>query len=193
MEQDTASLAERAAAGDAGAVEILLTRHLPDLRAFVRVHMSRELRARESSSDLVQSVCREVLQHIGRFRHPSEGAFKHWLFTSALRKISNRARSLGRRKREVGRERSTGQESSLAAVYARISSPSRIAGRLEDAERLESALDELTDEQREVLVLAHLVGLSRGEIAEKLGKSEVAVRGLLHRAMARLAVLLGSQ
>lgn len=195
MEQDSASLAERIAAGDAEAVEILLTRHLPSLRAFVRVHMSPKLRARESSSDLVQSVCREVLEHLERFQHPSESAFKHWLFTTALRNISNRARSLKSLKRDADRElipASAGaSDDTLDAVYARISTPSRIAGRREETEHLESALDRLTDEQREVLVLAHLVGMSRAEIGDKLGKSEVAVRGLLHRAMARLSILLG--
>lgn len=38
--------------------------------------------------------------------------------------------------------------------------------------------------------LAHVVGLSRAEIAERLGKSEGAVRVLLHRALARLADVL---
>lgn len=193
--QDTASLAERAAAGDGEAVEILLTRYLPSLRAFVRTRMSPRLRARESSSDLVQSVCREVLAHLDRFRHPSEGAFKHWLFTTAQRKVSNRARSLEGLKREAGREQPVAvpagaSEDALGDVYARISTPSRILGRREEIERLECAIDRLTSEQREVLVLAHLVGLSRAEIGAELDKSEVAVRGLLHRAMARMAILL---
>jgi RNA polymerase sigma-70 factor (ECF subfamily) len=195
LEEDPAILARRAAEGDAAAVEQLLVRYLPSLRAFVRAHMAPSLRARESSSDLVQSVCREVLAHLDRFQHPGEGAFKHWLFTTAQRKIANRARDLGRLKRDARREVPLGPESgdgALGQVYARISSPSRAAARREDLERFEAALDQLQGEQREVLLLAHLVGLSRAEIGARLGKTEVAVRGLLHRATARLSMLLGA-
>ena len=49
------------------------------------------LRARESGSDLVQSVCREILAQAHRFQHPSESAFRRWLYTTAMRKISDRA------------------------------------------------------------------------------------------------------
>ena len=38
--------------------------------------------------------------------------------------------------------------------------------------------------------LAHLVGLSRAEVGQQMDKTEEAVRSLLHRAKARLAMLL---
>ncbi|MEA2395701.1 MAG: hypothetical protein QOJ82_3592 [Solirubrobacteraceae bacterium] len=43
------------------------------------------------------------------------------------------------------------------------------------------ALEGLTEEQRSVLVLRHVVGLAPGEIAERMGKSEDAIHGLHHR------------
>jgi RNA polymerase sigma-70 factor (ECF subfamily) len=46
---------------------------------------------------------------------------------------------------------------------------------------LRQALDLLPDDQREVLVLRHIVGLSPLEIADTLGKSESSVHGLHHR------------
>jgi RNA polymerase sigma-70 factor, ECF subfamily len=51
---------------------------------------------------------------------------------------------------------------------------------------LTHALDLLPHEQRHVLVLRHIAGLSPGEIAEKLGKSESAVHGLHHRGRGAL-------
>ncbi|MBL8748191.1 MAG: sigma-70 family RNA polymerase sigma factor [Planctomycetes bacterium] len=186
-------LVERAAAGDQAAVERLLEMHLPSVRAFVRAHMGRQLRARESSSDIVQSVCRELLMHQDRFRHPSEGAFAAWLFTTARRKISNRVRDMERQKRDVGREETGGEEvdiAELGAAYTRFSSPSASVMRREEIERLENAMDALTPEHREVLTLAHLAGLSRKEIAEQIDSTEEAVRSMLHRAMARLSLLL---
>lgn len=186
-------LAERAAQGDRAAVERLLELHLPAVRAFVRAHMSRQLRAKESSSDIVQSVCRELLTHQERFRHPSEGAFAAWLFTTARRKIQKRVRDLDRQKRDVAREQPGGDDVDLAVVgsaYARFSSPSASIMRREEIERLEAALEQLTPEHREVLTLAHLAGLSRAEIADQIGSNEEAVRAMLYRAMAKLSLLL---
>ena len=62
--------------------------------------------------------------------------------------------------------------------------------RAEEVERFERAFEELSEEHREVISLAHLVGLSRAEIAVELDKTEVAVRSLLYRGLARLAELL---
>jgi RNA polymerase sigma factor (sigma-70 family) len=63
----------------------------------------------------------------------------------------------------------------------------------EEVERVEEAFDELTPEHREVLTLAHVLGLSRREIGEQMGKSEEAVRALLHRAMVRLSTVLAQR
>ena len=46
----------------------LLVPHLPDLRSFVRRRVGDLIRSRESSLDLVQSVCREMLENRSRFR-----------------------------------------------------------------------------------------------------------------------------
>lgn len=46
---------------------------------------------------------------------------------------------------------------------------------------LRSALETLTREQRDVIVLRFVLGLSPVEIAERLGRTEDAVRGLQHR------------
>lgn len=193
MTDDTLVLAQRAASGDEQALATLLARHLPAMRAYVRAHMGPQLRAHESSSDLVQSVCRELLTHQERFQFPGEQQFLAWLYTTARRKISNRARDLGREKRDARREVGGLGESALAelgAAYAQVSSPSGRALRAEEIARLEAAIDQLQPEQREVVTLAHLAGLSRAEIAVQMGKTEEAVRSLLHRAKARLAILL---
>ncbi len=190
---DDLELAQRAARGDDQALAVLLQRHLPAIRAYVRTHMAPHLRARESVSDVVQSVCRELLTHQERFQHPGDSGFVAWLYTTARRKIQNRARDLGRDKRDFGRELAGLSESAVAELggaYARISSPSGRALRQEEIARLEAAIDQLPEEQREVVTLAHLVGLSRAEIGVQMGRTEEAVRALLHRAKARLAILL---
>jgi RNA polymerase sigma-70 factor (ECF subfamily) len=189
----TLELARLAAAGDQKALDTLLEQSLPTVRAFVRAHMGAKLRARESASDVVQSVCRELLTRKDRFQHPSEQAFQAWLLTTARRKVNNRARDLEREKRSPGREAGTLDEDALGelgAAYARVTSPGDRVLRAEEVARLEAAIDQLPEEQREVITLAHLAGLSRGEIAQQMGKTEEAVRAMLHRAKARLALLL---
>ncbi len=193
--EDSAQLAERAAQGDREAVERLIERHLPELRAFVRLRAGEALRQRESASDLVQSTCREVLSHLDRFQFPDESAFRRWLFVTAQRKIADRIDHYTAQKRNAVREERLASEGGaqddlLASCYRRFSSPSRRALVRDEIERLERAFDQLTEEQREVVTLAHVAGLSRAQIAEQLGKSENAVRIVLHRALARLAEIV---
>lgn len=192
MPDESAHLAEQAAAGDSGAMQTLLEMHLDGLRAFVRLRTGPELRQRESSSDLVQSVCREILEQAHRFQHPSESAFRRWLYTTALRKISDRAEHWRAQKRDAGREQAfpSQGDAGLLRRYESFSSPSQHAMVREEVERVERAFEQLSDEQREVITLAHVAGLSRLEIAEQMGRSEGAVRVLLHRSLARLAEVL---
>lgn len=196
MEPDTLALAEAAARGDESAVGKLLELHLPELRAFVRLRAGALIRARESTSDIVQSVCREVLQNAERFRFPTETAFRQWLFTTALRKLVDRREHWQAAKRDHGREQPLGpeagalSESRLVAAYRRLSSPSGHAMAREEIERLEAAFDQLPEDYREVITLARILGLSRAEIAQQMGRTEASVRMLLVRALSQLAAIL---
>lgn len=194
-DDDLQALTQAACGGDRQALEALVLRYLPQLRAFVRLRAGAAVRLQESSSDLVQSVCREVLQHAEVFQHPGESAFKQWLYTTALRKIRQRQRYFLAQRRDVQRREAqpadgSADDPTLALQYSSFTSPSSAAARNELVARVETAFDQLTEEQREIVSLAHLVGLSRAEIAERVGKSEVAVRVALHRALARIAELL---
>ena len=186
-------LTRRAGQGDRDALDALLECYLPELRAFVRLRAGPLIRARESDSDLVQSVCRELLDHADRFKHPSESAFKRWLYTTALRKILSRREFYLAQRRDVLREIAPNAEDSedraadLLSLYQSFSTPSQHAMVREEVERIELAFESLSDEQREIITLAHIVGLPRGEIAAQLGKSQGAVRMLLHRALAKVA------
>lgn len=195
--EEIGRLAERAAQGDRAAVDVLIQRYLPELRAFVRLRAGPVVRARESSDDIVQSTCREVIEHIDRFQFPSEPAFKQWLYTTALRKILNRNDYYLAQKRDAQREvplqggsGSSADQQRLFDCYRSFSSPSRHAVLKEELERIERAFEQLPEEYREVITLAHVVGLSRVEIAEQMGKSEGNVRVLLHRALAKMSAIL---
>jgi RNA polymerase sigma-70 factor (ECF subfamily) len=55
---------------------------------------------------------------------------------------------------------------------------------------LRTALETLPEDQRQVVVMRHLVGLSPGEIAGKLGRTEPSVHGLHHRGRGALRLAL---
>lgn len=59
-----------------------------------------------------------------------------------------------------------------------------------DLNALRNALRELKDEYREVIVLHHIEGFEHKEIAAVIGKSPMAARVLLHRAMQTLRGLI---
>ncbi len=201
MTDDQETLVQRAGRGDADAVGQLLLRHLPAVRAYVRLRSGPTVRQHENDSDVVQSVCLELLQSLrgdGGFHYAGEAAFRSWLFTAALRKLVERDRYHGAGKRDAARvEPNTGDDAAPAAdllsCYQSLCTPSRVAIGRETLQQVERALDAMPEEQREVILLARLAGLSHREIAAHLGRTEVAVRSILSRSLARLARYLGEQ
>jgi RNA polymerase sigma-70 factor, ECF subfamily len=52
---------------------------------------------------------------------------------------------------------------------------------MDRAETVRAALATLPDEQRQVVILRHVIGLSPGEIADRMGRTESSIHGLHHR------------
>jgi RNA polymerase sigma-70 factor (subfamily 1) len=181
-----------AARGDGAAAEALLLSYLPRLRAFVRSRLSPELRARESDSDVVQSVCRELLEHKDGFRYQGEAEFRGWLFTAAANKVREKYRFHHQGRRDRAREHVAPSEAPPCAAGS-SASPSYAAITNERVAILEAALDDLSDSDREVVTLARLAGLPMAEVATRLGKTEVAARKQLGRALLRLGAALAER
>jgi RNA polymerase sigma-70 factor (ECF subfamily) len=183
------TLVRASQAGDRAALEELLRRCLPSVRAFVRLRMGPELRARESCSDVVQSVCSDLLSARGLV-FDDELKFRNWLYVAALNKLRDHDRALHTQKREVAREVALSEDGDVTSCYASVLSPSReLLGR-ERIARLEAAFDELPEHYREVVTLARVARLSNAQIAASTGRTEDAVRNILTRALNKLATLL---
>ena len=193
LNSETARLLQEASNGGALAIDALLTRYLPELHAFVRLRAGSHLLRKEHSEDLVQSVCREVLQDAGTFEYRGERSFKKWLYLTAQHKLIDRARFYGSEKRDARREQAMATDPGYYSGYAAFLSPSRMAIQAEEVKRLENIFDELPQQYAEVITLAKIVGLSHEEIANEIGKTVSASRMLLHRALARLAVTLSER
>jgi RNA polymerase sigma-70 factor, ECF subfamily len=205
------ALVTRASQGDAVAVEDLLQMHMPGLRAFVRLRCGPMLRAKESSSDIVQSVCRELLTGMDRFVYSGEAGFKAWLFTAAARKVADRAEYWKAGKRDAALEVSpqaagggrggggggggggaggSADDGALFDIYRTACTPSQVVMGREALERIEAAFDALPEDYREAVVLSRVLGLSRAEVAQAMGRTETAVRHLLFRGLAQLSATL---
>lgn len=194
MGSDPRQLVESASRGDAAAVESLLERYLPGLERYARRHAGDLVVAKESGADLVQSVCRELLDRLGseRFEYRGEAEFKQWLYQAALLKIRNRRRYYLADRRDAGREVAFDPEQRRSredAFFRTLSSPSRQAMLHEELERVRAVFGELPESYRRVITLAHVEERPHREIAEILGITEAHSRVLLSRALARLATL----
>jgi RNA polymerase sigma-70 factor, ECF subfamily len=189
MAGDDDDLSERAAGGDAASLDALLARYLPQLHAYVHARLSSDVRARESSMDVVQSVCRDLLAERGRFDFRGEERFRDWLFTSALNKIRDKHRFHQAARRDLRRE--AVEEADFGLTLARnLLSPSQDAIAEETVAAVRGALEALSPDHREVITLARIVGLPHRVIAEVLERSEEATRQLLGRALVQFVLEL---
>ncbi len=145
----------------------------------------------------MQSVCREMLQHLDRYQYQGANRFRGWLYTMALRKVSNRLRHLRAQRRDAVRlepledaRRSTHADP-LAALMESLASPSHQAELREEVEQLEQAFEKLSEPYREGITLSRVVGLPHREVAEHMDKTVGATRILLYRALVALSKELG--
>ncbi len=194
MTSPTRARFEDASRGDQDAVEGLLQELLPGLRGYLRRHGGGAVGAVESSSDLAQSVCREVLEHLGdaRLEWRGEAQFRAWLYNAAMLKLRQRRRFWRADRRDRAREvrpAETGSSGGLEALLRTESTPSGKVLAGEEAERLRRALDELPERYRRIIELSQLEGLGHAEVSGRLGISEANSRMLLSRALARLTTL----
>lgn len=174
-------------------VERLLAEHATELHAFVRLRSGEMLRSMESTADLVQSVCREILQHRERFQHPDRDGFRQWLYTMASRKIANRVEHYRALKRDARRNvplEDDEQMGEVLACYRSFCTPTGALRTREEVSRIERAFEELPEHYREVITLSRIAKLPPAQVAERMQRTEASTRMLLFRALAKLAELL---
>jgi RNA polymerase sigma-70 factor, ECF subfamily len=134
------------------------------------------------AEDVTERTFVAALAAIDGYR--DEGAtFRAWLFRIAHNQLANALRSRQRH-----------PAASLDAVPEPLShaDPAGLLGAAEDARGLKRALEQLSNDRRQVVVLRFVDGLSAREIGAVLGRSEAAVRVLQHRALRQLAELLAN-
>ena len=150
---------ERAKGGDNEAIRFLYVRYSDNVYGYVRSIVRDEYEA----EDVTQHVFAKLMTAI--VKYDDRGiSFLAWL----LKLSRNAAIDHLRANRTV--------------PYADVGViETRTTAETDQAMTLREALAALPEDQREVVVLRHLVGLPPGEIADRLGKTESSIHGLHHR------------
>jgi RNA polymerase sigma-70 factor (ECF subfamily) len=189
-------LLDRARAGDAAAVEQLLTRHRPFLVHVIDARLDQRLRARLDPSDVVQEAQMEAHRRIQDYLDEPVLPFRLWLRRIAYdRLVMLQRRHSGAARRSVRREHSLADHSSLILAQQLLApgpSPSEDAVSRELAERVRRAVARLPESEREVLIMRNLEGLSNLEAAEVLGVDPAVSSRRYGRAVLRLRDLLSA-
>jgi RNA polymerase sigma-70 factor, ECF subfamily len=159
----------RAKEGDTSALQLLYIRYAGEVHRYVNSIVDDH----HEAEDITQGVFLKLTRIIGSYTQ-RDVPFSAWL----RRVARNAAVDTLRSKRPMPVEEIRAGEDSSDEL------------RIERVRDLRQALERLPYEQREVLILRHLAGLSPREIARILDKTEAAVHGLHHRARAAFKTTL---
>jgi|SRR6186997_281601 len=150
----------RAKAGDREGLHYLYVRYADDVLRYV----TGLIRDPHEAEDITQNVFAKLITAINKYEERAV-PFDAWI----LRVARNAALDHLRAKRAIPTEE------------VRLADTGRAQTALDRGRALRQALEDLPEDQREVLVLRHIVGLTPVEIANTLSKSESSVHGLHHR------------
>ncbi len=178
----TSRLLARIRQGDARAKELLAARYLASLQRFAHGRVPPRARDLFDTDDLVQVTLIRALEHLESFESRGPGSFHAYMRNAILNQIRDQARRVRRAPdwAELPEDLAGPESSPLEQAIGR-----------EALERYEKALERLTPEQREVVVLRLELGFTYEQIATAVGSPTAnAARMQVTRAVARLAELM---
>jgi RNA polymerase sigma-70 factor (ECF subfamily) len=165
-------LVQRAQAGDTEAFGYLYDGFIERIYRYVFFRVTDE----QTAEDLTSQVFTKAWEKLDRYK-PSGAPFIAWLYTIARNIVIDYYRT---RKETVDLDQ--------AVSIAHDGTPPEDQVELHfEIEVLREALQQLTEDQQQVVVLKFINGLSTEEIAEQLGKRTGAIRALQMRALQSLA------
>jgi RNA polymerase sigma-70 factor, ECF subfamily len=196
-------LLKEAQQGKPDAVERLLTVHREPLRRMIGLRLDPALAARVDASDIVQDVLLEAHRRLQDYLKDPVMPFHLWLRHIAKDHIID-----AHRRHRQAQRRSLDREQPIVPALLADHSSYELAGQLLDPEltpaseamrremqrRLDAAIAELDEDDREIILLRHREQLANQDVAHTLGLSEAAASMRYLRAVRRLraALLLDS-
>ncbi|MFN7145897.1 MAG: sigma-70 family RNA polymerase sigma factor, partial [Myxococcota bacterium] len=172
--------------GDGSAYRPLVERYQNRIHAMVYGMV----RDPEEARDITQNAFIKAYQNLASFR--IESSFYTWIYRIAMNLAIDHCRKNKRRKTSAFDEAvaSRDEDGTIIELH-QAESPQKALQRKQLHERIFAALDELSEDQREVVLLREVEGLSYKEIADTMGIPEGTVMSRLFYARKRLQALLG--
>src|SRR5438874_11521483 len=194
---------DAAKTGEATAVDRLLGEFREPLRQVIGLRLDPVLARRVDASDIVQDVLIEANQRLTEYLKNPAMPFHLWLRHLAQdRIIDTHRRHRQAQRRSIDREQAVqppawADQSSVQLVAQLIDgekTPASAAIHQELQRRLNEALDQLEEDDREIILMRHHEQLSNQEVAAALDLSEAAASMRYLRALRKLrSVLLPSE
>jgi len=172
-------LLRRAQAGDEQARDDLLARYLPRLERWASRRLPLSVRTMLDTGDIVQEAVIGALRHLNALEIRTEKSFEVYLKRASTNRLIDIYRRPRHHREEVNEEIPADGPSALDLVIGR-----------EALERYEDALETLSEQDCQIIVMHTELGLDHNVIADELGKSPDAARMALARALKRLAVAM---
>ncbi|WP_460861006.1 RNA polymerase sigma factor ShbA [Nocardiopsis coralliicola] len=170
-------LGSRAVQGDHVAVDSLIREVRPMVVRYCRARLSRGSQSYgQHSDDVAQEVCIALLAALPRYEDLGR-PFASFVFGIAAHKVADALRA---------QTRADVPTDAVPDHPDDGPGPEEAAVRRAEAERARALLTELPEQQRRLLVMRVIAGLSADETGHVLGMSPGAVRVAQHRALARL-------
>ena len=188
-DQQTFHLLERWHRGDRIALNEILRRDLPWIRAHVQRRLGDRLRQKGETTDFVQDAMLEVLRYGPRFLMSDRQQFRALMCRIIENVLRGGNRWFQTRRRQIARERPLPDDSVLCLDPPDRSSvvrPSRAAEAEERGAWVRMALELLDPDDREVILRRQWHEQSFAEIGADLGLAEDAARMRYRRALPRL-------
>jgi RNA polymerase sigma-70 factor (ECF subfamily) len=185
--------------GDAKALNALFARYQERLLRIVHLRLNHELRERLrlQSMDILQDVFMHAFKKLPDFEPTSEGSFLHWLSRIAENAIRDHLDYAAAGKRDTLAERSLDQSLLVSQENLHLRdiipdggiSPTQHMLKGSIKATVEDLLLELDETERELIIQRKIEGLTFGEMAVLVGKTEDAVRKHFNRSFQKLVNL----
>jgi len=162
------------------------------LLAYINRQLGSRLKQKVEPEDILQETTIDAVRRSSEFDQLQREPFG-WLcqiaehrLIDAHRRFFQSQKRAGEREVSIDAERDDAGGRFADLLAASMTTASQAFSRNQKEFQLQMALEELPEETREVLRLRYVDGLQTKEIAERLGKSDGAIRVLLTRSVQRL-------
>ena len=195
----TAELLNNVRGGQAVAVEELMDRHRNSLRRMIQLRLDQRLMQRMDVSDVIQDVLIEANRRLSDYLKNPVIPFHLWIRQIAKDRIIDAhrrhrvsaKRSIDREQPQPGKGPFDQSTIELANQFRdQALTPAAAATQRELASQIESAVQMLRDNDREIILMRHYEQLNNQEIAQSLGLTEPAASMRYLRALKRLREII---